>query len=205
MKLLIVYLQACDDLPEVFEALDKINHDILKLKYFPYPDVYRIIHRTIVQHPEYTHIIWLQNDIILNKEDVEKLIKGIESSRVAILGAVMNVDLTPSGLDLLAYTTEPFVHTISRPPPFVKKGKHNGKIRCFHNGGVFICTREFYLDFPIMGHFKTGYNADIAQGRKIWMAGFDYLVDNRIILKHLRYKGTIKVGKLPPEVQFVKH
>lgn len=204
MKVLIVYLQPCNDLHEVFEALDEIPHDILKLKYFPYPDVYRIIHRTILNHPEYTHIIWLQNDIVLNKESVEKLIKGIASSRVAILGAVMNVDLTPKGLDVLAYTVEPFVHHLTIPPPFVKKNRFRGKKRVFHNGGVFICSRDFYLQFPIMGHFKTGYNADIAQGRKIWNAGFDYFVDNEIILKHLRYKGTMKVGKLPPEIEIVR-
>lgn len=211
MNPLIIYLQPKDGLKEVEDELKKIQCDILKLKYFPYPEVYRIALTTIKAHPEYDFIVWVQNDIVLTCTGFEQLKRGLESTQAAILGAVMNVDLSPKGINLLAYTVDTFVFEknqigfISKDPPYVKKGRFEGLTKVFHNGGVFITSREFYLKFPLTGMGKGGYNADIKQGLEIHKAGFNYWVDNNINLKHLRYQGKMQVGRKIPQVEFIKH
>ena len=95
MKILLVYLQPKDGLTKVSKHLYDMGVDVLKLKYYPYPLVYQIARKTIESHPEYTHIVWLQNDIVLKKKDFIKLVNRYHSTgEPEILGASMNVDLS---------------------------------------------------------------------------------------------------------------
>ena len=202
MKILLIHLKPKDGLYEVDEALAKIKCDRLTLKYFPYPHPYKIALATIKEHKEYSHIVWVQNDIILTKEVFDKLVLQIESKKLSILGASMNVDLSPDGKEKCAYTTKPFE---GFKPPYVKLGDNMGIIKVFHNGGVFIATREFYIKFPLKGNGKSGYNADIVQGREIYDAGENYYLDTSLNLLHLRFMGTMEVNRKPPGIEFVRN
>jgi len=209
MNPLIIYLEPKSGLSEVKRELKKIPCDIICLKYMKYPDVYKVALRTVKSHSEYTHIVWVQNDIIFNKEAFFKLCKGIKSIEGSILGASMNIDLSHHGLKKCAYTTEPFLFNetngfIDKDPPYRDKGIDRGIIPIFHNGGVFICTREFYLRFPLRGFKETGYNADLVHGIEINANQEKYYLDTSIHLKHLRYQGKMQVGKKPIEVEFIE-
>jgi len=186
----------------VDEELAKIKCDKLVLKYFRYPDPYRIALRTIIEHSEYSHLFWLQNDIILTKTAFEKMALEIESRELPILGASINVDLSAFGKTKCAFTTVPFEGT---NPPYTDKGVNKGTIKVFHNGGVFIAKREFYIKFPLKGMGKAGYNADILQGREIWESEFDYYLNADIHLTHLRFMGSMQVGIKEPEIEFIKN
>lgn len=202
MKILLIYLKPKDGLEKVDEELAKIKCDKLILKYFPYPTVYRIALRTIIEHSEYSHLFWMQNDIVLTKEIYEKMALEIESRELPILGASMNVDLSPDGKAKSAYTTRPFE---GNKPPYVRIGENMGLIKVFHNGGVFIAKREFFIRFPLKGMGKAGYNADILQGREIWESEFDYYLNADIHLTHLRFMGSMQVGIKEPEIEFIKN
>jgi len=209
MKPLLVYLKPKDNIPQVEEAVKDITCDKLILKYFPYPEVYRTAHRMISQLKEYTHIIWLQNDIVLNYLDYARLCHRIQQYNFDILGCAMNVDLSPEGMNLLAYTKEPFLFDekrgfIDKDPPYVKRGTDKGTIPIFHNGGVFICKRDFYLKYPLKGFPNTGYNADLCHGIELNANNELYLLDSDITLLHLRYKGDMMVGRKPRELLLEK-
>jgi len=105
MKILLVYLQP-KDIIEVLEPLKEIECDKLFLRYIPYPDVYRVAFNFIKEHSEYTHIFWLQNDIILTKNDFENCCEIFFRNNFRILGLSMNVDL--KNPNLMAYTTKHF-------------------------------------------------------------------------------------------------
>jgi len=105
LKILLIYLQP-KDLDEVLEPLKEIECDKLFLRYIPYPIVYQIALDFIRKHIEYTHIFWLQNDIILTKKDFENCIWKLVKNNLRILGLSMNVDL--KNPNLMAYTTEHF-------------------------------------------------------------------------------------------------
>lgn len=207
MNVLIVYLQPKDGLEKIREELRKIPCDKIILKYFPYPDVYRIALQAIRANTKYSHILWLQNDILLTKEDYFKMCESLNTSGGAILGASMNVDLSPKGLELCAFTDEPFIFSerggfILDDPPYVKKGKHNGIITVFHNGGPFICSREFYLKYPLKGFENTGYNADLCHGIELASNEIKYFLDTNINLKHFRYAGKMMVGRKEPKIEY---
>ena len=212
MKVLLVYLQPKDGLDEVTDNLKEIPCDKLILKYFPYPMVYQIANKTILEHPEYTHILWLQNDIVLTVKDFNKMLSSHQSARDAfnsqILGVSMNVDLSPRGMEEAAYTTKPFHKSgdsfLQTIIPWEKK-QDRGIIKVFHNGGPFIAERPFYLMYPLTGYGKTGYNADILQGMKIHEDKIPYYLDTSIHLKHLRFQGKMMIGKKPMEVQIVRY
>ena len=205
MNVLLIYLQPKDGLGHIRNQLIDIPCDKLILKYFPYPTVYKVASDTIKKHSEYSHILWIQNDIVFNKEHYFKLCESFQSTGENILGCSMNVDLTPEGKELCAFTVRPFEKTPAGYIPFVKKGVYEGKVKVYHNGGVFLCTREFFNQFPLKGFGKSGYNADIEQGSKIFKAGKNYLVDTSIHLEHQRYRGIMQVGIKEPEIEIIKY
>jgi len=193
MKILLVYLQP-KDIPEVLEPLKEIPCDKLFLKYQPYPSVYQNAFLFIKNHSEYTHIFWLQNDIILTKKDFAKAKSRLLNYNLDLLGLGMNVDMS-GGRYKCAYTIEPFeIHKIKRIE-WALFGQYHGLKNVFHNGGPFLITRELYLKYPLHGDIETGYNADMNQGLELWRDNIPYPLDTNINLLHLRYIGIMQVGK----------
>ena len=78
MNVCIIYLQPKDGLELILEELEKIPCDKKILRYFPYPWVYQAANDFIKRNPRYTHFVWLQNDIILTKDDFFCLCEAIE-------------------------------------------------------------------------------------------------------------------------------
>lgn len=196
-----MYLQP-KNLPEVLEPLSKIPVDKLYLRYFPYPVVYQLAYDFIRDHPEYTHIFWLQNDIILHNEDFVKMCYTLGSNPdFDILGCTMNVDLDKHDHNL-AFTTTPFDITSKKEIDWPVRGFYQGMVKVFHNGGPFLIKRELYLIFPLRGEKKTGLNADIYFGKSLYDEGIPYFVDTGIELKHLRYKGEMLVNRKEPQMEF---
>lgn len=206
MNPLLVYLKPKDGLFEVDEAINDIPCDKLRLCYFPYPQVYRIAYDFIASKPEYTHIIWIQNDIVFTKNDYFDLCRAAGS--YPIIGISMNVDDSPEGSQLCAFTEKPFYFDevngfIKTRIPYSKRKK--GIIKVFHNGGPFISTRKFYLEHPLKGFGKHGYNADLAHGCELHQSGYIYYLNADIHVKHLRYQGDMMVGRKKPILNYERY
>jgi len=202
MKILLVYLQP-KDLPEVLEPLADIFCDKLFLRYFRYPRVYEVANDFIKLHSEYTHIFWLQNDIVLNPIDFESCIQKLIQYDFAILGLSMNVDLLEHR-DKLAYTVKPFNTKTYEDFKWAKKGEHIGIIKVFHNGGPFLIERNLYLKFPLIGEEITGFNADIVLGKQLWDNSINYYLDSEANLNHLRHVGKMQVNLKRPHTEFIR-
>jgi len=196
MKILLVYLQP-KDIPEVLEPLKDIFVDKIYLKYMKYPEVYEVALKFIKNHTEYTHIFWLQNDIVLNNSDFEKAVTRIHENN--ILGLSMFVEM--ENFKDMAYTIEPFKITEQKYEWAIHGTK--GIIQVFHNGGPFICKREFYLKYPLTGDFQ-GYNADYYHGFEMWRNNEPYYLISDANLSHLRFKGEMQVHKKTPHLEFIR-
>jgi len=201
MKILLVYLQP-KDIPKVLEPLKDIFCDKLYLKYFPYPDVYFEALDFIKRHTEYTHIFWLQNDIILNPSDFDNALRKINANQ--ILGLSMNVGLSGNQKFYDAYTIEPFEINKHKKIEWAKKGQYKGIKNVFHNGGPFLIERKLYLEFPLHGDLKTGFNADMYMGFELWRANIPYPLDTEANLKHLRYVGKMQVNLKRPHTEYIR-
>jgi len=204
MKILLVYLQP-KDLPEVLEPLKEIFCDKLYLKYMKYPDVYFAAYDFIRLHKEYSHIFWLQNDIVLTPQAFGLCIKKLIDNEFIILGLSMNVGLAGNQKSLSAYTTEPFDILHDRKKiEWAKKGEHIGIIEVFHNGGPFLIERKLFLQFPLHGDLETGFNADMHQGSELWHCNINYPLDSEADLKHLRYVGKMQVNLKKPHTEYIR-
>ncbi len=202
MSILLVYIQP-KDIPEVLEPLKEIPCDKLYLKYIKYPDVYHVAKDFILNHSEYTHIFWLQNDIILTKKDFAKAKSRLLNYNLDILGLSMNVDMS-GGRYKCAYTIEPFeIHKIKKIH-WALFGQYHGLKNVFHNGGPFLINRKLYLRFVLHGDEKTGFNADMNQGFELWRENIPYPLDTNINLLHLRYIGIMQVGKKEPCTELIR-
>jgi len=202
LKILLVYLQP-KDLPEVLEPLNDIFCDKLFLRYFRYPRVYKVANDFIKLHSEYSHIFWLQNDIVLNPINFESCIQKSIHYNFSILGLSMNVDLDEFR-NKLAYTVNPFDTKTYDNFKWAKKGEHEGIIKVFHNGGPFLIKRDLYLKFPVIGEDVTGFNADIVLGKQLWDDSINYYLDSEANLKHLRFTGKMQVNLKRPHTEFTR-
>jgi len=203
MKILLVYLQP-KDIQEVLEPLDDIFCDKLYLKYIKYPDVYEIANDFIKRHSEYTHIFWLQNDIVLNPSDFESCVQKLIHYDFQLLGLSMNVDLSGLGKHLKAFTIEPFeIHNYKRVE-WARAYQYKGIVNVFHNGGPFLIERTLYLKFPLHGDKVTGFNADMHFGLELWGENIKYPLDTKANLKHLRYVGKMQVNLKRPHTEYIR-
>lgn len=203
MKILLVYLQP-KDIPQILEPLKRIPCDKLYLKYIPYPFVYRAAYNFIQAHSEYTHIFWLQNDIMLSLEQFEACIKKLIENNLSLLGLSMNVDGSRDGRNLLAFTTKPFDIQKKKKIDWAKRGEYSGLIKVFHNGGPFLIERMLYLHYPLHGDTKTGFNADIYHGLELNWDNIEYYLDSKANLNHLRYIEKMQVGRKQAITEFVR-
>jgi len=204
MKILLVYLQP-KDIPEVLEPLKEIPCDKLYLKYYPYPSVYQEAFLFIQRHSEYTHILWLQNDIVLTKKDFAKAKSQLLNSNLDLIGLSMNVDMS-GGRYKCAYTIEPFgIHYNHQSFEWALFGQYHGLKNVFHNGGPFLILRKLYLRFPLHGDKGTGFNADLHMGFELWRENIPYPLDTNINLLHLRYIGVMQVGTKEPITEYIRY
>ena len=204
MKILLVYLQP-KDIPEVLEPLEDIFCDKLYLKYIPYPDVYFQAYDFIKLHSEYTHIFWLQNDIVLTPLAFGLCVAKFKVNNLKLLGLSMNVGLSGNEKFYDAYTIEPFaLHYNHTSIEWAKKGQYKGIKNVFHNGGPFLIERKLYLKFPLHGEVGTGFNADMHFGFELWRENILYPIDTEANLKHLRYVGKMQVNLKTPHTEFIR-
>ncbi len=202
MKILLIYLQP-KDIPEVLEPLKEIPCDKLYLKYYSYPGVYQEAFLFIKRHTEYTHIFWLQNDIILTKKDFANAKSRLLNNNLDLIGLGMNVDMS-GGRYKCAYTIEPFEIHKFKKVEWALMNQYHGIKNVFHNGGPFLITRTLYLRFPLHGDTITGFNADMNFGLELWKENIPYPLDTNINLLHLRYIGEMQVGKKVPSMEYVR-
>jgi len=203
LKILLVYLQP-KDIPEVLEPLKEIPSDKLYLKYYPYPLVYHEALVFIQRHSEYTHILWLQNDIVLTKKDFAKAKSQLLNYNLDLIGLSMNVDMS-GGRYKCAYTIEPFKIHKTKKIEWALFGQYHGIKNVFHNGGPFLIDRKLYLRFPLHGDETTGFNADMNMGLELWRENIPYPLDTNINLLHLRYIGLMQVGNKEPITEYIRY
>jgi hypothetical protein len=100
-KLLLAITQG-RDIPQFLEATAKIKgYDKLWVKYYPAYMAYKIIKSFFLDHPEYSHLALLADDLIVKQQDIDQLwydvnkINGPGSMfQHCVLSGCCNVDLT---------------------------------------------------------------------------------------------------------------
>jgi len=81
------------DIRNVYEALKGTGYDRLYAKYYPERIAYNLMRDYFLDHEEYTHLVICPDDLLIEKEHIDNLIKVLEEYDYPTLSGVCNVDL----------------------------------------------------------------------------------------------------------------
>lgn len=81
------------NLKNVYNALKLTGYPRLYAKYYPEKTAYNLMRQWFLDHDEYTHFVICPDDLIIEKEHIDVLIKDLEMTQYATLSGVCNVDL----------------------------------------------------------------------------------------------------------------
>jgi len=97
IKPLLVYFKAAI-YPDILNELRKIPCDKLILEYYPYPHPHNIARDFFLEHTEYTHLIIHPQDLLVTKEDYQKLLNDVLYDDFPVFSGVCNVERPPHRL-----------------------------------------------------------------------------------------------------------
>ena len=80
------------DIRSVYDALKDTGHPRLYAKYYPEKTAYNLMRDWFLDHEEYTHFVICPDDLVIEKEHIENLIKTLEEHDYPTLSGVCNVD-----------------------------------------------------------------------------------------------------------------
>lgn len=81
------------DIAEVTRAHQKIPFDRLYAKYFVEREAYWHLRNFFLKHDEYTHLVIIPDDLIVEPHHVAQLYKDLEECDYAVLSGICNIDL----------------------------------------------------------------------------------------------------------------
>jgi len=81
------------DIKSVYQALKETGYPRLYAKYYPEKTAYNLMRQWVLDHEEYTHMVICPDDLIIEKEHIENLIKTLEENPYPTLSGVCNVDM----------------------------------------------------------------------------------------------------------------
>lgn len=91
IKPLLFYMQAAN-YPDIIEELNKIPCDKFITRYYAYPHPHNLAKKFFLEHEEYTHLIVHPQDLLVKKENFDKLIKEVEKNDYPVLSGVCNIE-----------------------------------------------------------------------------------------------------------------
>ena len=71
----LIFIPSARDLPEFEEYTKKLNYDKLWIKYHPQEEAYVVGRNWFLEHSEYTHLIILPDDLLLEQSQLETLLQ----------------------------------------------------------------------------------------------------------------------------------
>lgn len=81
------------NIPEVIRAHQKLPFDRLYAKYFVEREAYWHLRNFFLQHPEYTHLVLIPDDLVVEPHHVAQLYKDLQEYDYAVLSGICNIDM----------------------------------------------------------------------------------------------------------------
>ena len=221
-KPLIIFANAYDCYPAI-EGVNLLPADKLMINYYPYPENYYQAEKFLKDKPDYTHILYVSPDVVLDRYTYDCMVKNLIQFDYDVYGCCLNVD-TDVYQDFLACTIKlPALEYINRRYRWVKE--HHRQImlkggitqmNVKFNAGFHFIKREIkdkipYTTLPYPTDERPiweslgGYACDLALSHWLDFMNIPIILDLRYKVKHLRYAGPLMVGKKEPEIKFIKY
>jgi len=212
------------DCKEAIESFDELPCDKLRMDYVNYPDNYIEAQTFFLEHKEYTHFVYMSPDIVISKIQFIELKKMVNHWDYDVYGPVCNVDKGKYSdklactlkLPKLPYDLRRYRWIAeSQRQWFMSNGiktiavKFNALCFCFIKREILEKYKFTELPYqteerPIW-ESKGGYACDLAFCHYCHFINIDVIIDLRIKLDHLRYKGEIQTGKKHCKITFISY
>ena len=212
------------DCKEALEAFEDLPCDKLKLDYIKYPLNYLEAQRFFLEHKEYTHFIYQAPDLIVSKSQFNELKENVINNDYDVYGPVCNVDKgkysnklacclklpqIPFHLRLYRFVDESARMYFLEHDVKILKVKFNALAFCFIKRKILedykFTTVPYEIDARPVWERNTGYACDLAFAHYCDFSNIDIFVDLRIKAEHLRFAGSLQVGKKPPKITFISY
>lgn len=164
----LIFIPSPRDIPEFNEATSKLNYDKYWVKYHR-PEIYAYIEAQsfFLAHKEYSHLVILPDDLIVTKEDIDKLLKHAQRNNIHIVSGFCNIDTT----DL-----KDFANICIKPVHALRD------------------KRQYtWMHFNEFSKFAT-QNKDPRGLIKVQFSGFPLMVISRTVLEKVHFRNDSKCG-----------
>jgi hypothetical protein len=206
----LLFLPSPRDMPEVKEAVNKLNIDKLWIKYFPQEEAYNIARHLFLDDPEYdyTHLIIHPDDMIAQQKDIDNLVKDCTNLPEIVVSGYCNCTAGTTDWE------DSNISTVLPPdPPFyglydsfhftkladLKKIKDIMIEIKFTGFALTAIPRKIVQEIP----FRTsdGCCVDSCFSLDLDKKGIKQYLDTRVFTTHIRTKKEILlVGKKEPQI-----
>jgi len=211
---LLVYLRP-KDIPIVLENLDTIPCDKLYINYYPYPHPHRIARDYFLAHPEYTHLLICTNDLVVTKQDYDKMLENIVNyPMLDVMCGVCNVDGDQEKDFWNICPDLPQLDANRRVYHWYHKqcGLKGFIFRVAFAGFPFMCIARHIVEGLMRKPGRPGYDgcdlfgvdgfaADLWFCTALWELHVPIYCDSNIEMLHLRYEYEMQVGKKEPNCE----
>lgn len=191
------------DIPEFLEATAKIEgYDKLWVNYFPAYKAYKIIKYFFLDHPEYSHLALLADDLIVDQKDIDQLWRNVNNGdlfRLEIAGSVIsgccNVDLTTWKSYLNVSFDLPIRSSYGRVYNFIKLDESPYSIEQvgFCGTALIVIPRQYVSQISFDNDAKwsglsesMGCCQDVIMCNDLHDLGVKMFVDFRVNMHHMK-------------------
>ena len=207
MTKLLIFIPSPRDIREFKDAIEKLPHDKLWVKYLHYRnEPYQKARTFFLNHKEYTHFAICPDDLIPTVEGVEQLWKDAQT--LSFIAGICNVDMEDMG-KVAATLRAPSVVREGRRFDWIRstdlKGFDSNIVKVGWCGTPFaILNRKLMEQIEFRGDLHWNPFADKTESFDIQIAhdlkelGVDEYIDTRVFFKHRRHGGQIMVGRKHP-------
>ena len=218
MKILVAFANVYDCEPAI-QAVKKLPCDKLFIEYFTYPDNYFQVEKFLKDKPEYTHILYVAPDLVIDLDIFNAMVENLIINDYDVYGCCLNVDMDKDKDSLAACIKLPELNYSNRRYRWIKEHHRLIMLQSINvipvrfNAGFHFIKRNIkdkipYTTLPYptderpIWETRGGYACDLALSH--WLNFFDIpiMLDLRYKITHLRYAGPVLVGKKEPKITF---
>ncbi len=219
MNPLIVFANVYDCWPAIQGLRWLEKYDQLWVNYVKYPTNYIITESFFEENKQYTHLLYVAPDMVLDDYSFDCMIKYVEKHDPPVYGGCLNVDTEKYKDALACCLSLPEIDYINRRYRWVNEVHRKFML----NNGTSVIKVKFNANFAFIRRdikekikfmslpYETderpiheragGYACDLAFCHSLNHLGIDPLVDLRYKFKHLRYNGRLLVGVKEPKIE----
>ena len=197
------------DIPEFFEATAFLLADKLWVKYHTEAKAYSAIRKYFVKHTEYTHLVLLPDDLIVQPADFARLVKDVKTHRLDVLSGMCNVEFSARHIFNICDSLPSLALSDRDYKWKCETDIEHGIIRVGFSGEALMFLSRRVVEKLSFAGDERDSSYDLVMCHELAKLGVPIYVDTSVRMLHLKGRvdssSAILVGKKTPLAYLEKH